>query len=229
MTPATVHVWGFDLDVEPGPFVPLLDEAESARASRFHFPEHRDRFIVGRGLLKLILSNVAGVPAPEIRFEYGRYGKPMLRHRAGPHFNTSHSDGRALVAVCEAHPVGIDIERIRPLSDLNGVAAVVFNERERRQLDAWDGEERQQAFFRGWSRKEAYFKATGVGLSATLHALTVDLASSMRPIVEIHGDDARRWSMQDVLTVTGYSGAVAVPCARAGLVCHGLAAAAPCT
>jgi 4'-phosphopantetheinyl transferase len=219
-TVAEVHVWGIELDTNPDPFLSSLSAEELDRARRFHFPAHRDRFVVGRGILRRILSQFLNNRAADIAFEYGAFGKPRLRDRAAPHFNVSHSDHRAMIAISEDHPVGIDIERVRPLEEFARLAVLVFNERERQQMARLGDDEQMRAFFRGWSRKEAYFKATGAGLSARLHGVTVDLAESSSRVLEISGGDAGRWSMQDVPTPGGFAGALALPCPGATMVWH---------
>jgi 4'-phosphopantetheinyl transferase len=224
MEPAGIHVWSLDLDTDPEPAAAVLSDEELARARRLRISTHRDRFVVCRGALRRILGTWLNIPAADVEFQYGAFGKPLLRDRVTPHFNVTHSEHRALIAICQQHPVGIDIERVRQLEDFSQLAIIVFNDRERRQMEALSSSEKAPVFFRGWSRKEAYFKATGAGLSAQLHGVTVDLEGECR-ILDICADDVGRWSMQDVPTPAGFVGAVAVRCAGAGFVFHEEAAA----
>jgi 4'-phosphopantetheinyl transferase len=217
---AQVQLWPIELDTTLGPFLDLLSGEESDRARRFHFPVHRRRFVVARGMLRTILGGWLGVAPAEVRFEYGANGKPALEGAAGPHFSVSHSEDWAVIALCDDRPLGIDLEKVRQLDDLAELAAMVFNDRERRQLQALTGDARTLAFFRGWSRKEAYFKATGAGLSAPLHSVTVDLAEQRPCILEIDDDDPARWSMQDITAPPGFVAALAVPAARTQVTVH---------
>jgi 4'-phosphopantetheinyl transferase len=219
-TVATMRLWHVELDATPEPFVSSLSLEELDRARRFQFPAHRNRFVVCRGMLRTILAGRLGIAPAQVRFEYGPHGKPALEGAAGPHFNISHSDAWAVIVVCDDHPVGIDLERVREMQRLPQVAMMVFNDRERGQMQSLTGEARTLAFFRGWTRKEAYFKATGAGLSASLHSVTVDLAGPTPRILAIDDDDAARWSMQEVPAPPGIVAALAVPCTRTDLVIH---------
>jgi len=215
-----VHVWSVDLDADRGTEADVLSADELERAERFHFDVHRNRFVACRQTLRHILSTWIGVPAGDLAFVYGANGKPALGGSGRPHFNVTHSEGWAMIAVCADHPVGIDMEWVRILDELPQLTTLVFTDRERQQIERMPDHDRLQAFFRGWSRKEAYFKATGDGLSAQLHSVTVDVAAHDPGILDIGGGDIRAWSMHDLPAPAGFVGAAAIPCRTVEIVFH---------
>jgi 4'-phosphopantetheinyl transferase len=178
-----VHVWRAGLDLDPADHERLrafLSADESARADRFLRPEHRRRFANGRGLVRQVLAGYLETEPGRIRFVYGPQGKPGLPATA-LRFNLSHSGGRALLAVTRGRELGVDIERIRPEIDCLGIARRVFSEAEQRALRAVPEPLRRRAFFAAWTRKEAYVKARGGGLSIPLRDFDVSLAPGEPP------------------------------------------------
>ena len=151
-----------------------------------------------------------------LRFAYGPHGKPELAapfDRAGLTFNLAHSSDLALVAVTLGATIGADIERLRPVHDLDGVAEQTFSDRERRTLLALPACDRARAFFRCWTRKEAFVKALGDGLSYPLDSFSVSLRDGDPPRLEnIDGDAdiALAWTILDLEPASGYAAAVAV-------------------
>ena len=194
----------------------VLSADERNRAERFVFAHDKTRFIVGRAALRLILGQTLGVPARALRFEYGPQGKPALAEpfdSAGVAFNLAHSSQLALVAMTRGTRIGVDIEWRRPLDDLGAIAEQTFSLRERRTLLALPETERVPAFFRCWTRKEAFVKAVGEGLSYPLDTFSVSLRPEEEPrLVEIRGDEmsARRWTIVDLEPAPGYAAAAAV-------------------
>lgn len=179
-----VHLWSIPLIQPPHYFhilqTSLCDE-ETQRAQRFIFEEHRRRFIIGRGALRDILSRYLGISAAAIQFHYQATGKPKLADtclsRSHPplHFNLAHSDDRAICAVTCGRPVGVDIERLRPMPDACRIAQRFFCQREYDLLQTLSGEEQTIAFFNAWTRKEAFLKARGSGLAESLASVEVSL------------------------------------------------------
>ena len=212
-----VHVWIASLDVGPTRTEQLaraLDADERARAGRFRFPLHRDRFVVGRGILREILAAYHHVAPADVALTYGAWGKPCLR--AGAHadplrFSTAHCDDLALYAVARRWDVGIDVERVRPLADLDALAAFVFSPVELAALGATPADRRLAAFFDGWTRKEAVIKAIGAGLSFPLADLDVALhPDEPARVRRIAGGAAHSWSLRALAPRAGWTGAVAV-------------------
>lgn len=205
----TIHVVAVDLAVESGvlaSLAELLSDDEQQRAARFRFEIHRRRYVAARGQLRRILSAYTGVAPEAVAFTYGPKGKPSV---AGIEFNLSHSADLGAVALTRATPVGIDVEMMRPTRDLDGLARVSFSPREQQQLRALSGEEKLEAFFRCWTRKEAYVKATGDGLSAALDSFDVDFGDEPAPIRLASAHDVwTTWPLD--LGRRGFAGAVAV-------------------
>jgi 4'-phosphopantetheinyl transferase len=214
-----VHVWRATLDETPSPidsFLHTLAADERTRAERFHFPRDRERFIVARGVLRAILGLYSN-SAPEcVSLRYSSHGKPHLASESGGaaiHFNISHSHGVALYAVTRAREVGIDLECIRSDLAVQQIAERFFSHREIATLHALPTDLREAAFFRCWTRKEAYIKAKGEGLSLPLDEFDVSLtpgepAALLR--TQRDPDEAHRWSLQELTPAPGYVAALAV-------------------
>lgn len=153
-----IHVWEIDLDgVSAGAAV--LSHDERVRAARFRFDEHRARFVAGRAALRTILAGYVGSAPAEIAFGYSRFGKPELAGGTRLRFNASHSSGRQLIAIASGREVGVDLERVRPDFAFEDIVRRFFPPEERAAIS--DAE----SFFRAWTRREAFLKATGQGLS----------------------------------------------------------------
>lgn len=204
-------IWLADLDAADAgdTALALLTDDERARAARFVFDTHRRRFIACRAWLRRRLGERLGRDAATLRFEYGPAGKPSLGGDA-LRFNVSHSDRYALLAVAQAAEVGVDIERVRPLADMDAVAARVFSAAERDALARVPAGRKAEAFFAGWTRKEAYIKARGQGIGL-LGAVEVEVTPD-RParLLRIDGGpgELERWSIQALGPVSGFSAAV---------------------
>jgi len=168
---AEVHVWRAWLDVSAGLLGQLeasLSPDERERAARFRFVKDRDRFVAARGILRDILARYLGANAAALRFRYEAAGKPALADSSELRFNASHSHGLALYAVATERDVGIDIELIRPRVAEEKIAERFFRPAEAASLRTLPKEKQAEAFFRIWTRKEAYIKAVGTGLSMPL-------------------------------------------------------------
>lgn len=179
----------------------LLDREEQARAGRFRYGRDRTRFIARRGLLRQLLGDYVGCGPAAVAYCSGPYGKPALVGE-GPQFSVSHSHGIALFAVASAVEVGCDIERFDERIDVEGTAERLFAPGEIRDLQQVPPAQRQQAFFRYWTQKEAYVKGLGTGLS---HALdTFDLSGDAGTEDRIPG-----WTIASLKSVEGFYAAVA--------------------
>ncbi|MEX2553348.1 MAG: 4'-phosphopantetheinyl transferase superfamily protein, partial [Actinomycetota bacterium] len=142
----------------------ILSPEEAARAERFVFDRDRNRFVAGRGALRSLLAHYQGVEPREVVLEYSHYGKPFLPRELGRdqlEFNLSHSDDWALIGITLGRRLGVDLERLRVLDDLEGLARTVFSRRELAELAEVPEPERTEAFFNCWTRKEAFIKACG--------------------------------------------------------------------
>lgn len=209
-----VHVWRADLLVHSShEFRSLLSPDEQARADRFYFQKDRDRFEVARGILRLILSRYLNVPPQELQFHYSPTGKPSLADPIEPSlcFNLSHSEQLALYAIAW-RTVGIDIEQIRSECDYEGIAERFFSPSEQTALSQLSPDLKLQGFFNGWTRKEAFLKATGQGLTIPLDQLVVSLKPD-EPARILRTDwnpaAASRWSIANLQVEAGYAAAIA--------------------
>lgn len=174
----SLDLWYVDLDVSAGAlscFRHWLSDEELAKAARFHSELHRSRYIVGRAALRRVLADRLGCSPAAIRLSYGTNGKPMLEGGRGHvEFNLAHTEGEAVIALASSAAIGVDIEILRPIADVELLAHLVFSEVERRELEL--APDPVSAFLNGWTRKEAYVKALGLGLTAPLREITVSLS-----------------------------------------------------
>ncbi|WP_267386228.1 4'-phosphopantetheinyl transferase superfamily protein [Sphingomonas sp. GC_Shp_3] len=204
MTAAEVYVGSLDLpDTEVEQLTLLLSPEERARAARFAFARDRRRFVVRRARLRQTLARETGVAAERIRYIENGYGKPALPG-GGPYFSTSHSHELWAVAV-SGQDLGVDLERHQPGLDWRDLAAGLFRADERAALDALAPGERLRGFFDCWSRKEAFVKAIGKGLSYPLDAFAVSVMREARLLFGAEG-----WSVADLTLAEGYSAALVV-------------------
>jgi 4'-phosphopantetheinyl transferase len=172
-----VDVWETGLDLaadELQALHGLLSPAECDRAARFHFERDRRRFIVAHGQLRQLLGRYADAAPSAVMIETRASGKPFTRRELPLEFNLSHADDRVVFAFAR-WPVGIDVERIRPLPDLLAIAARFFAPGEYDAMQRLTGAPLQDMFFRCWTLKEAYVKAVGDGLNVPLSAFEVSL------------------------------------------------------
>lgn len=215
---SAVELWTADLDghaEHAAELAAVLARDERLRACRFKFDRDRRRFVICRGLLRCVLARRLDVDPEDIQFEYGPFGKPQLggRHGQPVGFNVSHADGYALLAVTSGCDIGVDIERIRPLTDLERLADMVFSPVERTALAALPAGDKVGAFFSAWTRKEAYLKARGDGLQRALDGFDVTLAPG-EPArllrVAAEPDEPSRWTLSALNVPAGYAAAVCV-------------------
>ena len=210
-----VDVWRVALDVASRARS-VLSPDELARADRFHFERDKLRFIRCRSALRALLSDHLAIPADAIRFEYSANGKPRIavaQNSSCLTFNVSHSADVALIAIGNTQHLGVDIERIRFDLDVSALAERFFSLQERAELRALPNDLSVSGFFAGWTRKEAFIKATGNGLSFPLANFSVSVHPAIKPqLKEIQGDAdvARRWCLVDIKAATGYRAALAV-------------------
>lgn len=208
-----VHVWRLNLDQPERvltEFRGTFDADELERAGRFHFEEHRRHFVAGRGGLRYVLSRYFGGKPEALRFSYGAFGKPALVG-AELRFNMSHSHGVALFAVAKDRELGVDVERVRADFATEEIARRFFSPVEVAVFDGLSKDEQVAAFFRCWTRKEAYIKAIGRGLSEPLDAFDVTLApGDAAELLRASGEDVARWAMFEIDAGEGYAGALLV-------------------
>jgi 4'-phosphopantetheinyl transferase len=193
-----VHVWRVDIaGATDAGGLETLSATERARADRFHFPADRDRFVASHVALRAILASYLDAAPAALAFGESAHGKPFVEAPdAGRalRFSLSHSGDIAVVAVSRGHEVGVDVERVRSLDDLDGFAARYFSPAERDALARMPSGERQRAFFQIWTLKEAYLKACGEGLLRALDAFDVTVGDAPPRLAAVRdrpGDEAR--------------------------------------
>lgn len=213
--PNEVHVW-FLANSASSEDVPalrsILSAEESERAARFRFEEDRTQYVQTRGNLRRLLGSYLGIPAGEIAFSCSEHGKPSLSPPTEAlEFNVSHTRGMAVLGFCRRCRIGVDVERIRTDFQTSEIAERFFSETERIALRNVAVEHRHEAFFRIWTRKEAYIKALGEGLSHPLHLFDVSLDETAR-LLATRPDpgEAQRWRLEDLGLPEGFVAAVAV-------------------
>ena len=211
-----VHVWQASLEQNPlqvQSFLHNLSPDERERADRFYFARDREHYVVARGVLREILGRYLKQAPKSLCFCYGSHGKPALAGEfdgEAIHFNVSHSHGVALYAISRGRAVGIDIERIRFDLPIAEIAERFFSKREDAMLRSLPTNVQHQAFFRCWTRKEAYSKARGDGLSLPLDKLDLSLAPDAVFGTQQYPSEGSRWSFQDLSPARDYVAALAV-------------------
>jgi 4'-phosphopantetheinyl transferase len=221
-----VHLWLVDMEVSAALLSKLaayLSPEESARAARFHFARDRDHFTVAHALLRLLLAAYCRVEPETLRFVLNAYGKPALETgQPRVYFNLSHSHHLALYAFTRVCELGVDIEYMRGDIEYTELAALVFSPRERAALVALPVGLKAAGFFNAWTRKEAYIKARGMGVSLGLDRFDVTLSpDEPAALVETReeGQVASAWSMYALHAPSGYKAALALPAHGVSLRC----------
>jgi 4'-phosphopantetheinyl transferase len=213
------HVWRASLDQDAkvvANLAALLSQDERQKAARYHRPVDRDRFIVGRGILRRVISAYLALAPGQLQFTYNEYGKPAIsddQNDRALNFNLSHSAGLALYAITRGRVVGIDVEYIREDFATLDIAEHFFSKDEVRSLRAAPACRRTEAFFNCWSRKESYIKAIGMGVSYPLDGFTVSLAPDIAPaLLKVDADEREptRWQMYEIKAGEGYAASLIV-------------------
>jgi 4'-phosphopantetheinyl transferase len=219
----TIHLWrafsssgaGTD-DPVAAQFVRLLSSQETARMLRFHFAHDQSAFAFARGMLRTLLGSYLGVSPELLCFQSSDLGKPSLSGewaQSSLHFNLSHTAGAVVLAVCRDREIGADIEHVRQDFDVEDIAGKFFSPSEQQALLSFaPGQSRVEAFFRCWTRKEAWLKARGSGLSFPLTDFDVSMSAEEGEVLLVtrpDPDEARRWRILDKGAPGGYASAVA--------------------
>ena len=215
LEPGEVHVWSANLEPAADQLATLrksLAPGEEVRAGRFRFWRDQRRYVAGRGILRKLLGQYLEEAPEAIEFAYSEYKKPFLKKQQ-LQFNLAHSAELALFAFCQTADIGVDVERIRQVSDAEGIAARFFAPGENEFFQATDSGQRDEAFFACWTLKEAFIKAVGEGLSYPLDSFEVAFAPGTEPrLVSVQGSETEptRWSLFSLAPAPGYTGALAV-------------------
>lgn len=211
-----VHIWQMRLDVpshEIESAFSILSHPERARAARFRDPTLGHRYAVCRAAVRRLLGERLDRHPKSLEFTLTPYSKPELidlsLHQL--HFNVTHSSDLAMIGLRQGGPLGIDIERIRPDFATDEIAARFFSPREFATLQSIPPMLRAEAFFRIWTRKEAFIKAIGEGMSHPLDAFDVNLCRHAPAILAVDGDAERAadWTLREIDVPAGFIGALA--------------------
>ncbi len=214
-----IHVWNVSLELPSADtthYSSILSASERERASRFHFEKDHSQFIVGRGVLRVLIGHYLGENPSHIQFSYNTFGKPFLMSPVGNKpliFNVSHSSGKALYAFSKEQPLGIDLERLRLIVGFESIAKRFFSPAEISMFSSLPEPSKRDAFFSWWTRKEAFIKVKGVGLSLGLDQFDVTLRpGEPARLLQTRYDrkDVRHWSLHDLDAGPGFKAALAV-------------------
>lgn len=216
--PNEIHLWSGHI----AQWLPSLGELQNTltadellRANQFRFANDRAAFVIARGLLRLVLSKYLHLAPQDVCFSYGAQGKPFLPAFPACQFNVSHSGDLLVLATTQKHAVGIDIEKIRPEFANETLAESYFAAAEVVQLRSLPAAAQPAAFFRCWTRKEAYIKACAAGLSLPLDSFTVSLLPDAPPaLLHVKNQPAEisRWSIHHFIPAPEFIGAAVTTC-----------------
>jgi 4'-phosphopantetheinyl transferase len=226
LAPEEVHIWSARQPSEPSPDLEeALSPEERDRACRFQFVDHRSAFAFAHGVLRDVLSQYLHRPPRDIRFRQNAFGKPSLDETddgRDAEFNLSHAGRLVVIGLCRGRRIGIDVEEIRPMDDISAIAESYFTSKEHAFIFRQHPKDRDRTFFRCWTRKEAYVKAVGKGLSIPLNSFDTQISGAQRGGLLDNGSGSTHgatWQLSDLELPEGYVGAVAVETGIDRLVC----------
>ena len=210
------HVWHADLELHKSSqvsYLNILSPDEKKRACEFRFAKDRRNFIIARGILRVLIgSYLEGEPA-EISFHYNEFGKPRVANEGDLAFNVSHSQNAALFAFTKKRDVGVDVEFVNPDIEVRDIAAKFFSANEVRNLFALPEEQQALGFFNCWTRKEAFIKAIGEGLSFPLNQFSVSLEPD-KPAkllaTDLDPEAVSHWSIYSLSPGANFVGCIAI-------------------
>jgi len=209
-----VHIWLIRYDQSDQIFADskhILSKEEKERSSRFHFDIDHKRFSVTRSLLKKYLGKIISRPPREIHFKFNKYGKPeLLNSPKEIHFNVTHSGNLGMIAITDLAPIGIDVEQFRSEMTTGDIAKRFFSKMEVEAFLELEENEKLQGFFNCWTRKEAFIKAVGKGLSLPLNTFDVSLKPNEPAqllAVRYKNETSKDWTLTDIKLDHGYASA----------------------
>jgi 4'-phosphopantetheinyl transferase len=213
-----IHIWCTSSD-QPAYLVDkfscTLSIDERARAGRYYFEKDRKRFIIRHGILRMILGRYLRAEPSELKFCYGRNGKPRPADTFGNgplSFSMSSSEGLALYAFTRNREIGVDVECVRDIPEMDRLVELIFSAMEAHVYRALPKHLKREAFFACWTRKEACLKVTGEGLSLPLDKFELTVDPGEPPsLLGIDGDQksACRWTIHDFKPISGFTAAIA--------------------
>ena len=210
------HIWRADLDLNEcfqSSFLKLLSPDEKKRAEKFRFAKDSQRFIATRGILRSLIGKYLEINPAEISFQYSEFGKPGIANNNSLQFNISHSQNIALFAFTEKFNIGIDVEFVNPNIEVKEIAARFFSTNEIKNLLALPEKQQTLGFFYCWTRKEAFIKAVGKGLSFPLDKFEVSLEPD-KPAkllaIDRQPKDVSKWSIYSLSPEPNFAGSLVI-------------------
>lgn len=210
-----VHLWKMNLEtssINIQDAMKILNEEETIKAQKFRFEKHQKRFIVARSTLKHILSHYLGISPEKIAFQYGSHGKPKLVDKMNTiqlEFNLSHSEELAIYGITCHHLIGVDVEYLRPMPDAEKLAKRFFCHQEFEKINSLSIIHKNTEFFKLWTAKEAYLKATGKGISGGLDKVEIS-TDEPRKFINLPQPNKTTWKLLSFVPQTNYLAAMAV-------------------
>ncbi|MCH5586174.1 4'-phosphopantetheinyl transferase superfamily protein [Shimazuella sp. AN120528] len=212
--PTQVDLYLFSIDpndYDEKEFLSILSAEEQEKANKFHFPSLQKKYVISHGMMRQLIASYIACNPRDIRYHFNAFGKPELVIPSCPlHFNLSHSEQFAALAIA-SHPVGADIEQIKPLEDYVSLTRHFLSIKERKSFCQLAADDQQLAFYRAWTRKEAYIKAIGMGLSYPVEQVTISFDEQP----QLLEDRANPMNVEKLSIVSfehkDYLGAVAIP------------------
>jgi len=211
-----IHIWRADLELDEyfqSSFLKLLSPDEKNRAEKFRFAKDSRNFIAARGMLRSFIGKYLEINPAEISFQYSNFGKPGIANNNSLQFNISHSQNIALFAFARTFNIGIDVEFVNPNIEAKDIATNFFSTNEIRNLLALPAEQQTLGFFNCWTRKEAFIKAVGEGLSFPLDKFEVSLEPDKpAKLLATHWEPeaVSKWSLYSMLPATDFVGCLAI-------------------
>lgn len=221
-----VNIWFIKVDFDADQtkyYESILAVDENEKANRFKFEKDKIVYQTARGILRLLSGKYLNLNPKEIQFEYNEYGKPFYKANKPLKFNVSHSGERIVIAFILNHEIGVDIEKIKNDFDVLELAQNFFSATEIVALESQPKEELPKAFYRCWTRKEAFIKAEGSGLSFPLDKFAVTLDDDIEAeLLETQWNPAEKneWQLFSFIPAKGYLGALAVANTSAKISYH---------
>jgi 4'-phosphopantetheinyl transferase len=213
-----IHVFSLQLSsLDYDEFFPYLSEDENERASKLKIEHKKKQFVIARGMLRNLLSNILGKVAAEIKFSYGEHKKPYIEEQYNDNsveFNISHSGDFVLIAMTLGNKIGVDIEQINQKIDFKSLSDRIFSQKEKEELENLSENEQLHAFYRAWVRKESFIKATGKGIAFGLDKFSVSLNENKISRIETIPNDLikEQWYCYDLMNIDNYK--TALTCCR---------------
>ncbi|MCB8945532.1 MAG: 4'-phosphopantetheinyl transferase superfamily protein [Ardenticatenaceae bacterium] len=221
LTGTAVHLHRLSLTQNFNTYYPYLSPDERLRVARFVRAEDRRRYTVARGMLRLLIGRYENLRPEQVQFVHNDFGKPLLFHQTDLQFNVSHSQELALLAFTRGCAIGVDVEFRRPLADADDIAQHHFSSYEYNIFHSLPPSQKHQAFFNCWTRKEAFIKAIGEGLSHPLHTFDVTfLPGDEARFLRIEGEDVTTWGLQAIHPHPDFAAALAVARPQWTLTCY---------